>query len=141
MPYFGSTSSKNLATCERDIQTILNEAIKFCDFSVVYGHRTVDEQQRLYDKGRVNGIITDKSKVVTYCDGTEKKSKHNYYPSKAADIIPYPEGWQADSFTWGVLIGTVLAVSDRLFIEGKITRRVTSGAYWTTLQDRPHFQI
>ena len=126
---------------ERDLQTILNESIKHCDFSIVYGHRDTRLQLELYNKGRTNGVVTNLEKVVTYCDGTEKKSQHNYYPSRAADCIPYPGGWQATQFDWGVMIGTILTTAARLYAEGKVTHELESGAFWKTFLDMPHFQL
>ena len=141
MPNFGTTSTARLSTCHPDLQVILKEAVRYIDFSVVYGHRTPDEQLRLYGKGRVNGIIMDKAKVVTYCDGVEKPSKHNKYPSDAADIIPYPSGWAATEFEWGYLLGVVIGIADQFYKEGRISHQVESGAFWTKFVDRPHIQL
>ena len=52
MPAFGQRSMTALMSCERDIQTILHEAIKFYDFSVIHGHRSPELQFELYQKGR-----------------------------------------------------------------------------------------
>ena len=141
MPYFGKKSTTTLATCERDLQTVMNEVILHVDCSIVFGHRSVKLQNELYQKGRTDGKVTDLSKVVTYLDGINKKSKHNYSPSKAVDIIPYPGGWQASDFEWGFLLGAVQAVSNRFFIEGKIKQQLELGAFWKTLVDRPHIQL
>ena len=74
------------------------EAIRQIDFSVVCGHRSVDEQFGLFKIGRkmVNGswVVVDKKKIVTKCDGYNAKSYHNYLPSRAVDIIPYPSGYK-----------------------------------------------
>jgi len=141
MPHYGNTSRNNLSTCERDLQTVMNEVILHVDCSIVFGHRSVELQNELYQKGRTDGKVTDISKVVTYLDGINKKSKHNYSPSKAVDVIPYPGGYQATDFQWGFLLGVVQAVSNRFFIEGKIKQQVELGAFWKTLIDRPHIQI
>lgn len=44
-------------------------------------HRTVEEQRELYASGR-----TKPGTIVTYVDGTTKKSQHNYVPSRALDF-------------------------------------------------------
>ena len=124
-----------LATCERDLQTIMQEAIKIVDFSIVYGHRTAEEQAELFAKGR-----TKKGNIVTYCDGTEKKSRHNYLPSKAVDLVPYPEGWQ-DEKRFYYVAGVVMTIADRLWKEGKIEKRLQWGGNWKKFKDYPHFQI
>lgn len=130
-----------LMTCERDLQTILLEAIKYYDFSVIYGHRTVDFQQELFSRGRNDsGEVINRDQVITYCDGINKKSKHNYDPSRAADCIPYPSGWK-DENEFYFMAGVILSGSDRLFREGRISRKLTWGGYWKNLVDLPHFQL
>lgn len=135
MASFSSKSMSKLATCERDLQTIMQEAIKIVDFSIVYGHRTAEEQAELFAKGR-----TKKGNIVTYCDGTEKKSRHNYLPSKAVDLVPYPEGWQ-DEKRFYYVAGVVMTIADRLWKEGKIEKRLQWGGNWKKFKDYPHFQI
>lgn len=76
-----------LATCNRDIQTIMQEVVKFFDITIVEGHRTAERQHEHWSKGRhllpgadpkvrANWTVVDKNKIVTYKDGFEKKSKH-----------------------------------------------------------------
>lgn len=81
---FGAASTERLLTCEKDIQLILNETIKVIDFTVVYGHRTQEEQDNLYPKF---------SKVKF------PNSKHNPYPSQAVDVAPFikPYGYISGS--------------------------------------------
>lgn len=50
-------------------------------------HRSVEEQQEHYAKGR-----TKPGKIITYCDGVKKKSKHNSLPSKAFDFAIKKDG-------------------------------------------------
>ena len=130
-----------LNSCERDIQTVLNEAIKHTDFSVIFGNRSIELQQELYAKGRKDGKVVDISKVVTYLDGVNKKSKHNYQPSKAVDIVPWPGGYSAPVEEFFYMAATVLTISNRFFIEGKIEKRLEWGGRWQTLVDTPHFQL
>jgi hypothetical protein len=47
MPKLGGRSKRKLSTCHKDIQTILNEAIKWFDFTVIEGERTLKRQQEL----------------------------------------------------------------------------------------------
>lgn len=85
-PYkFSSFSQANLASADPRLQEILNEAIKLFDFNVSEGHRTVERQQELYAQGR-----TKPGKIVTQIDGVRTKGKHNYKPSKAVDVNPWP---------------------------------------------------
>ena len=94
MPTFSEISQKKLKTCDNGLQLIFNEVIKDFDCRVVYGHRSSGEQMDLFRQGRAyikdEWTITDRSRVVTYCDGFAKKSKHNYMPSQAIDILPFP---------------------------------------------------
>ena len=135
MPKFSIKSMSVLSTCHRDIQTIMQEAIKHVDFSVFSGHRTPDEQAKLYAQGR-----TTKGNIITYRDGTEKKSKHNYSPSKAVDIIPYPTGWK-DEERFSYVAGVIMTVAERLWKEGKVEKQLEWGGEWHNFKDRPHFQI
>jgi len=133
-----------LNACERDIQTVMHEAIKVVDFSVVFGHRTPEEQFELFKKGRkeVNKkwIVDKVEDVVTFRDGYEKKSNHNYEPSRAIDIIPYPSGWKSEKEFYYVA-GVVMAVANRLLREGRIEKPIKWGGFWENFVDMPHFEI
>lgn len=147
-----------LMTCHRDIQAVMNEAIKHYDFSVLFGTRTPEEQFELFKKGRRvvigdgsdpnNYEIYKKSEVVTFKDGFIKKSRHNYYPSKAIDIAPYPIDWK-DLNRFYFLAGHILLIADQMLRQGKITHNLVWGADWDDdrdfkdhiFMDYPHFQI
>jgi peptidoglycan L-alanyl-D-glutamate endopeptidase CwlK len=135
MPTFSIKSMSKLSTAERDLQTIMQAAVKVVDFSVIYGHRSIEEQQALFSKGRETS-----GSIVTYCDGVEKKSKHNYSPSKAVDIIPYPSGWK-DEERFSYVAGVIMTVADRLLREGLVENRLEWGGNWSRFKDRPHFQL
>lgn len=135
---FSKRSINNLATADKKLQLLFSEVIKEIDCTVIYGHRTPDEQFELFKKGRerVDGwwTVTDKSKVVTNLDGTTKKSKHNYYPSKAVDVVPYPLDWNdIDSFKQ--LASVVKDKALELGID------VEWGGDWKSFKDYPHWQI
>ncbi|MFY0654993.1 MAG: M15 family metallopeptidase [Cyclobacteriaceae bacterium] len=154
---FGNKSFSNIQTCERDIQTILNQVIKITrvDFGVSHGTRSPEVQFELYKQGRketsTGWIIEDKSKVVTYCDGYEKKSKHNYEPSKAFDIYAFVNGkatWNKDYLLY--LGGLIIGVSELLYEQEKITHKLKWGANWDMddeiitdqgFMDLPHFEL
>ena len=74
MPKFSTKSTKILNSCDEDLIAIFNEAIRYIDFSVIEGHRTVKRQKQLKAAGL--------SKTMS--------SKHLQMPSKAIDIAPYP---------------------------------------------------
>ena len=131
----------NLLTCERDLQTVLHEAIKVVDFSVVYGHRTPEEQHELWKKGRnARGEVIAADEVVTFRDGYKKKSNHNYSPSRAVDIIPYPSGWK-DEKAFYYMAGVVLTIAETMFKTGRISKPIKWGGNWKSFVDLPHFEV
>ena len=97
---YSKRSLGNLETCDHHLQILFNEVIKYRDCTIVCGHRSVEQQQRLYQSGRkkVGGVwVPDddddsKDSIVTNIDGVSKKSKHNYSESKAVDVVPYIQG-------------------------------------------------
>jgi len=140
MPIFAQTSSSRLATCDRDIQTIFMEVVKFYDCSIIEGHRTAERQNKHWQKGRDNDIITDKGKVVTYKDGYNKKSKHQGYPSTAVDVTPYPSMWK-DKQEFQKLAAIVKWVQDMLYDQGRISSKLEWGGDWKSFLDMPHWQL
>lgn len=152
MATFGESSKNKLATCEKDLQTIFNKVVENFDNTIVYGHRTPEEQMELFKQGRafINGswVIVDKSKVVTFKDGTKEKSNHNYYPSHAVDATPFPIDWK-DHKRLYYFAGIVMGVARQLKEEGKITHDLRWGGDWDsdndmkdqTFMDDCHFEL
>ena len=81
MPHFSRTSKEKLRDLDEELQDVLNEAIKHFDFSIVWTHRGMEEQNKAYREGK------SRNRWPT--------SKHNSYPSVAFDIVPYPGGYNA----------------------------------------------
>ena len=79
MAKFGKTSQKKLNSCEEDLKRLFSEVVKHFDCSVLEGHRGEELQNKYYDEG--------KSKLKF------PKGRHNAYPSKAVDVVPYPIDW------------------------------------------------
>ena len=73
---FSDRSKRHLATLRPELQSLLEEAIKVRDFSLIAGHRPKEEQDHAFATGR--------SKLKW------PESKHNTFPSEAFDAIPYP---------------------------------------------------
>jgi peptidoglycan LD-endopeptidase CwlK len=142
---FGRKSLDALETCHSDIQMILNELIKFYDFSVLEGLRTTDRQQELFKEGR--------SKL----DGINKLSKHQSTDgiSMAVDIMPYKKGTNAfsnnekDNRRFYTMMGMVKAISVKLLEEGLTTHIVRFGLDWDgddtytdqKFDDLPHLEL
>ena len=129
MPSFGNKSLEKLNTCHPDIIKVMEVAIKHTDFTVLYGTRTVAEQQALYAQGR-----TKPGAIVTNIDGVTKKSKHNYSPSLAIDIAPWPIDWN-DIGRFKELAVVVKKAADTVGVA------IQWGGDWKTFKDWPHWEI
>ena len=79
MPKFGKTSKQRLVSCEKELQSLFNEVVKYFDCSVLVGYRGRNEQDTAYESGH--------SKVKW------PNGKHNKRPSFAVDVAPYPIDW------------------------------------------------
>lgn len=143
MPRFSQKSKDRLSTCHPDIIKVLEKAIRYVDFTVIYGHRTVEEQQALYDQGR-----TMPGNIVTNCDGVNNKSNHNYSPSRAVDIAPYPIDWK-DTAAFGYVSGCIMQIANEMYESGEISHRLRWGGDWNgnnrtrdeRFLDLPHLEI
>ena len=133
MPHFSEHSKKKLATCDKRLQEVCNIAIKYIDFSVLYGHRSAEEQFELYKIGRkqINGEWVKVGKVVTYKDGSVKLSYHNHFPSYAVDLKPYPKATKTE---WEKLAIVMKAVGRALGV-------TIEWGYEKWGFDKYHFQI
>lgn len=128
MPSLSSASREKLNTCHPLLQTLVLEVIKQFDVTVVYGHRTKEDQ----DKAFLQGV----SKVKW------PESKHNKFPSEAVDLAPYPIDWN-DVRRFYYLAGYVRGVAERLGIKVRI------GADWDgdfdikdqNFHDLPHIEL
>ena len=133
---FSKRSLDNLATAEEKLQLLFNEVIKEIDCTVIYGHRTPEEQFELFKQGREkkDGWWVKVGATVTNLDGNIKKSKHNYLPSKAVDVVPYPLDWK-DIESFKNLAIVVKKKAEELGIE------VEWGGDWVTPIDMPHYEL
>ena len=127
---YSTESIKKLLTCEKDLQVLFNEVIKYFDNTILYGNRALDLQMELFLKGRLKldnkYLIIDKKKIVTYCDGVVNKSNHNYIPSRAVDALPYPINGK-DYKRIYYFAGFVMALAKRLKAENVITHDIKWG--------------
>jgi peptidoglycan L-alanyl-D-glutamate endopeptidase CwlK len=151
MSAFGQSSLEKRATLHPDLQSVLDEAILYNDFTITDGGRTAQEQFQLYKIGRKlddKGKWIKVGKVVTNCDGYKSISNHQSVPSKAVDIAPWPIDY-GDELSFALLIGRILEIARRQKAEGKIKSTIRSGADWDNdgktkderLIDLPHLQI
>ena len=126
---FSQRSITNLENVDERLKSICHELIKVIDFTVIEGFRTRERQKELFDKGF--------SKI----DGFNKKGKHNYFPSRAVDIIPYKKGHNPFDGS---------KESEEMFYElaeqfKKVAKElnivIVWGGDWESFKDLPHFQI
>ena len=129
MPKFGSRSKRNLKTCDQKLQNIFNEVIKHVDCSVIEGHRSQERQDKLYDQGKTQ---------VKHPNG-----RHNAYPSRAIDVVPYPIDW-SDRERFTLFAGFVKGLA-----KGMYNIDLRWGGAWDSdfqvqdnrFDDFPHFEL
>lgn len=126
---FSQRSLNNLMNVDEKLVLICNELIKRIDFTVIEGYRTRERQKELFNKG------------FSRIDGISKKGKHNYFPSRAVDIIPYKKGHNPFDGS---------KESEDMFYElaeqfKKVAKElnivIVWGGDWESFKDLPHFQI
>lgn len=133
----------NLMTCHPDLQKIGALAITLSpvDFIITEGHRSIERQTELFNKG------------LSKIDGISKKGKHNYDPSMALDFCAYVKG--KEKLMWDKVHLTAIATAfhcaaEMLYAEGEITHKIRWGANWDrdgellydhTFQDMPHVEL
>jgi len=129
-------SKKQLSTCHTDIQKVFNVVVErsVVDLSIVYGLRTLKRQQKLYAVGR-----TKPGKIITNCDGINKKSKHQPNEkglSMAVDISiycgerKYSSIVRYDPLHLTYIAGLVDSIAKELFDKGEITHTFIWGGNW-----------
>lgn len=128
MPQFSTKSREKLMTCDMRIQKIMNEAIKYIDFTILEGHRGEELQNMYFEQG--------KSRLKF------PNSKHNKIPSLAIDIAPYPIDWN-DREKFYYLAGVIRGIA------GSMGIKIRHGGDWNsnnnfrdqTFFDLPHFEL
>lgn len=131
---FGKRSARLLSQAHPDLQRVVKKLMDYqlFDFSVICSHRSEAEQLKKYQEG--------KSQV--------KKGKHNFMPSLAVDVLPYPSKingvnvWQ-DKQRFCVLAGAMMVAAKE---EGVAIRW---GGDWdgdgnnadSKFWDAPHFEL
>ena len=144
MPSFSQKSKIMLEECHPDIQKIMNEAIKYIDFSVVEGARTEEQQLRYYASG--------KSKTMNSKHLPEYIKQYKKEYSRAIDIIPYfstkPHTDWSNREEFCVLAGFILGIAKVLKARGEIKSEIRWGGKWSKERinendfvDMPHFEI
>lgn len=129
---FAASSLKYLEDVHEDLKKIMLEAKErsLIDFDISSGHRSVGEQNILFNEG--------KSKL----NGTTHKSKHNYYPSLAVDIYAYNgrcTDYSRDKMFY--LSELIKECADDLMEAHEIDHHIVWGGDWSDFIDMPHYQL
>lgn len=153
------TSKANYETLHIDLRRIIDRALIYSDidFGISQGHRPPKEQFELYKKGRKQKgdewVINDKSKIITYKDGYDKLSKHNYDPSMAFDFFVWVPGKRELVYDENHLIALAsmfITIGKDLCNRGEIEYQVRSGMNWDcdgeiltdqSFDDLPHIEL
>ena len=113
-----------------DLQKIVEEYLHFKDLSITEGYRDEETQNKYKKMGTSNASFGS--------------SPHNYFPSLAVDIYPYPvptiekNGKSViDDYSkeWDLQAELFLEIAKQMKID------IEWGGSWKTLVDKPHFQL
>ena len=119
MPSFGNRSKAALSSADPKLRQLFEEVVKTMDCTVLCGFRNQEDQDVAYAHG---------FSKVKWPD-----SKHNTFPSKAADVAPWPLDWK-DTASFEVLGSFVLAKAKEMEID------IEWGGTWH-FTDLPHYQL
>ena len=126
-PYpLSKTGQARFAQLHPSLQAIVQELLYYKDISVICSFRSREEQEEAFRKG------TSKAHFG--------QSAHNFLPSRAVDIVPYPipmknNQWDNNSNQWNEVANLFLEIAKQKGIE------ITWGGTFKTLTDKPHFEL
>ena len=120
MAKFSKQSEIKLKELHTDLQSILSEAIKIFDFTILCGYRGQEEQEKAFLNGNSKAHFG--------------QSKHNFKPSLAVDIAPYPIDWN-NVERFKNLADIILKIANEKNI------KLIWGGNWQKLKDYPHFEL
>lgn len=120
---WSKTSLKRLQTCDKKLQDLANMMLSrsTCDLTITCGHRNEKEQEDAFKSGKSHAHFG--------------QSKHNFLPSQAIDIIPYPICWDKKDKRWQE---TAL---NAMWCAGKLGFEITWGGSFKSLEDYPHYEL
>jgi len=79
MAKFSALSNEQLNTCDEKISRVFREVVKVFDCKIIEGHRNQTKQHLAFTQGKSQ---------LDWPHG-----KHNSFPSRAVDAMPYPVDW------------------------------------------------
>ena len=135
---FGPKSQSRLSTCHPDIQRVMNEAIKYMDFTILEGTRSKATQDRYFNGG------TSKVKFPNSYHNTRNADiKEEFRPSGkltknvslAVDAAPWPIDW-TDLKRFEDLAVIIKRCAKELDVELDWANDI-----FETFRDYPHYQL
>jgi peptidoglycan L-alanyl-D-glutamate endopeptidase CwlK len=130
MPKFGKKSLENREMLCKDLRRLVDEVIKYYDFSIICSHRDRQEQENAYLARTSNAHFG--------------QSAHNYFPAFAVDVYPYPVPKKqikgiiqvdSDSKEWEKMIFVFKNTAKKMGI------KIDCGIDFKKLVDKPHIEI
>jgi peptidoglycan LD-endopeptidase CwlK len=126
-------SLKRLDQCDDRLKKLIIRAAEESpiSFQISTGYRSPEEQYELYKQGR-----TKTGSIVTYKDGFREKSKHNFLPSQAIDVVCMID----NKVTWASSV--YIKLSEHILkVAKELNIPIEWGGNFKTLKDYPHYQI
>lgn len=120
MPNFSQASLDKLSTCDERLQRLFNQVIRYRDCTIIDGHRGREAQEEAFKRG------ASKSHYG--------QSAHNYEPSCAVDVMPYPINWE-DMNGLRDFAGFVQGIAAMLDID------IRWGGNFKSFFDGPHYEL
>lgn len=145
---FSQNSLNRLATVHPDLQRVARRAIELStvDFAITQGRRTLDEQRRLYGKGRTAAQCVRVGVPAEYARPSEAKvtwvkpENGNHLSGRALDVAPYIRGKLEydDNGKLGLWPKIAKAFKDAA---RELGVSIEWGGDWEGTKDRPHFEL
>jgi|GEM_PF-575290 len=119
---FSKRSLANLATCHPALQAVAKRALEITtiDFTITEGRREREAQEAAFAAGRSKAHFGE--------------SSHNYDPSRALDVVPWPVDWTSQRKFLEIALAFQQAAR-----ELKVVLRW--GGDFESFKDLPHFEI
>jgi peptidoglycan L-alanyl-D-glutamate endopeptidase CwlK len=123
---FAQSSIDMMRDVEPRLAAVMYEAKEraIIDFDVSCGHRSIEEQKKLFDNNR------------SLLDGTNHKSKHNYFPAKAVDIYAYKGKYADYSKEKMYYLSQIIKESAK-----DLGVKIRWGGDWKDFVDMPHYEL
>lgn len=132
--------SRDLADLHPDLRkrfeilvTLWNLRYSYRRLIVTCTHRNLAAQAALYAQGR-----TKPGRIVTWCDGISRKSRHNLLPAEAVDVavrlLPGEPDVVKPTVSWNVALY-------RPLLSLATETGLVSGGSWKKSPDWPHLEL